>query len=68
MSDTRKITMLHYAKKLAEYCEETSCRECPFFDLRAGGQAFCALHDETPVRWLPMIHQLQEGGAAHAED
>ena len=68
MSDTRRITILHYAKKLAEYCEETSCRDCPFITEHAAGPSFCALHDHTPVSWLPMIHQLQKGGAAHAED
>ena len=63
MSDTRKITMLHYAKKLAEYCEETSCRECPFVDVeKAHAPAFCLLHDHTPVSRLPVIHQIQEGG------
>ena len=66
MNDQAKILLFH-AKKLAESCEAISCRECPFMDEHAGGPAFCALHDHTPVSWLPVIHQIQEGGK-HGQD
>lgn len=68
MSDNRRNVMLHYAKKLAEYCEETPCGKCPFVDAeKAHVPAFCLLHDHTPVSWLPMIHQIQQEGGAENE-